>query len=103
VEEIVQYTCHYGKDQVPFTWQSSLEHLKGCVILTDLLLMPFESGELPRVLNNLKERVAGVQQDCQWRRLPNFTEDMTHIEEFKSMLNEAMGAFNVCVLFLSFN
>ena len=96
VGEIVQYTCHYGKDQFPFTWQSSLDHLKGCVILTDLLLMPIESGELTRVLNYLKERLADVQQYSQRRRLPSFTEDMASIEEFKSKLNEAMAAFNVC-------
>ncbi|EDR00246.1 uncharacterized protein LACBIDRAFT_314645 [Laccaria bicolor S238N-H82] len=76
VEKIIQYTCHYGKDHVPLAWQSSLEHLKG-------------------VLNYLKERGADVQQCSQWRRLPSFTEDMAYIEEFKSKLNEAMGAFKV--------
>ncbi|EDR00238.1 uncharacterized protein LACBIDRAFT_314611 [Laccaria bicolor S238N-H82] len=75
VEEIIQRTCHYGKDHVPRAWQSSLEHLKG-------------------VLNYLKERVANVQHCSQSRRLPSFTEDMAYIEEFKSKLNEAMGAFN---------
>ena len=73
------------------------------MILTDLLLMPFESGEFIRVLSCLKEQVAGVQQHIQWRRLPSFTEDTAYIEEFKSKLNEAMGAFNVCKLFLSLN
>ena len=67
--------------------------------LTDLLLIPFESGELIRVLKYLKERVADVQQYSQWRRLPSYTEDMASIEEFKSKLTEAMGAFNVCKLF----
>jgi protoheme ferro-lyase len=73
------------------------------VILTDLLLTPFESGELARVLNNLKEKVADVQQYSQWRTLPSFTKDTAYIEEFKSKLNEAMGDFNVCKLFLSLN
>ena len=63
--------------------------------------MSFESGEFIRVLSRLKEQVAGVQQYIQWRRLPSFTEDRAYIEEFKSKLNEAMGAFNVCKLFLS--
>ena len=65
--------------------------------------MPFESGELTRFLNYLRERVADFQQYSQWRRLPSFTEDMAYIEELKGKLNEAMGAFNVCELFLSFN
>jgi len=65
--------------------------------------MSFESGEFIRVLSRLKEQVAGVQQYIQWRTLPSFTEDMAYIEEFKSKLNEAMGAFNVCKLFLSLN
>ncbi|EDR00233.1 uncharacterized protein LACBIDRAFT_314575 [Laccaria bicolor S238N-H82] len=78
VEEIIQRTCHYGKDHVPRAWQSSLEHLNG-------------------VLNYLKERVANVQHCSQSRRLPSFLEDMAYIEEFKRKLNEAMGAFNTWI------
>ena len=65
--------------------------------------MPFESGEPIRVLNYLKERVADVQQYSQRRKIPSFTEDVASIEEFKSKLNEAMAALNVCKLFLSLN
>ena len=69
--------------------------------MTDPFLIPFKFGEPIRVLNYLKERVADVQQYSQWRTLPSFTEDMASIEEFNSKLNEAVGAFNVCKLFLS--
>ena len=65
--------------------------------------MPFESGEHTRFLSYLKETVADIQQYTQWRRLPSFTEDMAYIEELKSKLNEAVGAFNLCELSLSFN
>ncbi|EDR00229.1 uncharacterized protein LACBIDRAFT_314561 [Laccaria bicolor S238N-H82] len=75
VEQIVQYSCHYGKDHVPCAWQTSLDHLKG-------------------ILKHLKGRVADVQQYIQWRRLPSFTENMAYIEELKGKLNEAMGTFN---------
>ena len=73
------------------------------MVLIYLLLMPFESEELTRFLNHSKEKIADVQQHTQSRRLPSFTEDTAYIEELKGKLNEAMDAFNVCELFLSFN
>ena len=40
VEEVVKPTCQYNKSQVPSTWYSNFETLKGCVVVMVLFCLP---------------------------------------------------------------
>ena len=40
VDEVVQATCQYNKSQVPSTWYSNFEILKGCVVVMVFLCLP---------------------------------------------------------------